>query len=83
MSTTPIITKQDALDYHRQRPAGKLAIAPTKPMQTPRDLALAYSPGVAEPCLAIAANVRVHGQGQPSSRYFQWLGSAGPGQPGS
>ncbi len=50
------ITKQEALDYHRQHPAGKLEVTPTKSMRTQRDLALAYSPGVAEPCLAIAAH---------------------------
>ena len=42
-----------ALAYHRAHPAGKLAIVPTKPMETQRDLALAYSPGVAAACLAI------------------------------
>ena len=55
MSTTPI-NKQSALHYHQQAPAGKLSIQPTKPLQTQEDLALAYSPGVAEPCRAIAKN---------------------------
>ncbi|HBH26589.1 MAG TPA: NADP-dependent malic enzyme [Rhodospirillaceae bacterium] len=41
-----------ALDYH-QNPPGKVSLAPTKPMDTQRDLALAYSPGVAAPCLEI------------------------------
>ena len=50
------INKQDALDYHSQSPAGKIEVVPTKPVSTQLDLALAYSPGVAEPCLAIAAN---------------------------
>ena len=50
------INKQDALNYHSQEPAGKLEVVPTKPMSTQLDLALAYSPGVAEPCMAIAAN---------------------------
>ncbi|UOQ65891.1 NADP-dependent malic enzyme [Hymenobacter volaticus] len=50
------INKQDALDYHAQNPAGKIEVVPTKPVSTQLDLALAYSPGVAEPCLAIAAN---------------------------
>ena len=50
------INKQDALNYHSQEPAGKLEVVPTKPMSTQLDLALAYSPGVAEPCKAIAAN---------------------------
>ncbi len=50
------INRQDALNYHSQAPAGKIEVVPTKPMSTQLDLALAYSPGVAEPCLAIAAN---------------------------
>ncbi|MBC6606187.1 NADP-dependent malic enzyme [Hymenobacter sp. BT188] len=50
------INKQEALDYHSRTPAGKIEVVPTKPLSTQLDLALAYSPGVAEPCLAIAAN---------------------------
>ena len=42
--------RQAALDYHSQAPAGKLAIAATKPLFNQRDLSLAYSPGVAAPC---------------------------------
>ena len=42
-----------ALEYHRQAPAGKFQIQPTKPLATQRDLALAYSPGVAAACMAI------------------------------
>src|ERR1700709_1226468 len=49
-------TDQEALDFHRYPTPGKIAIAPTKPMATQRDLSLAYSPGVAIPVLAIAAN---------------------------
>ena len=45
--------KQDALNFHATGRPGKLEIAPTKPLTTQRDLSLAYSPGVAEPCLAI------------------------------
>ncbi len=48
--------KQDALDFHSDGRPGKLEISPTKPLTTQRDLSLAYSPGVAEPCLAIEAN---------------------------
>ncbi|PSQ22471.1 NADP-dependent malic enzyme [Halobacteriales archaeon QS_8_65_32] len=44
---------EDALDYHRAEPRGKIEIATTKPTNTQRDLSLAYSPGVAAPCLAI------------------------------
>ena len=47
---------KDALDYHRRVPAGKLEIAATKPMANQRDLALAYSPGVAEACKIITDN---------------------------
>ncbi|MFY7708528.1 MAG: NADP-dependent malic enzyme [Flavobacteriales bacterium] len=50
------IRKGEALDYHEQGRQGKLEIIPTKPHSSQRDLALAYSPGVAEPVLAIAAN---------------------------
>jgi malate dehydrogenase (oxaloacetate-decarboxylating)(NADP+) len=46
--------RRDALDYHAHGRPGKLAIRPTKPLQTQRDLSLAYTPGVAEPCLEIA-----------------------------
>ena len=49
--------KKDALEYHSKRRPGKIEVVPTKPTQTKRDLSLAYSPGVAEPCLEIAANV--------------------------
>ncbi len=45
-----------ALAYHTQLPYGKIAIVPTKPLMTQRDLALAYSPGVAAACEAIVAN---------------------------
>jgi len=50
------INKQDALDYHEQGQKGKIEVVPTKPMDTQLDLALAYSPGVAEPCNEIAKN---------------------------
>ncbi|MCC7534509.1 MAG: NADP-dependent malic enzyme [Bacteroidia bacterium] len=48
--------KEDALKYHSKGRPGKVAVIPTKPTNTKRDLSLAYSPGVAEPCLAIADN---------------------------
>ncbi len=48
--------RQDALDYHSRGRPGKIAVVPTKPLNNQRDLALAYSPGVAEPCLEIQAN---------------------------
>ena len=45
--------RQDALDYHSLPRPGKIAVVPTKPLANQRDLSLAYSPGVAEPCLEI------------------------------
>src|SRR6478672_3749183 len=45
--------RQDALDYHSTGRPGKIAVVPTKPLTNQRDLSLAYSPGVAEPCLEI------------------------------
>src|SRR6056297_2690223 len=45
---------EDALEYHRSDPPGKIEIATTKPTNTQRDLSLAYSPGVAAPCRLIA-----------------------------
>lgn len=50
------IRKQDALNYHTQGQPGKIEVVPTKMLSTQFDLALAYSPGVAEPCKEIAAN---------------------------
>jgi malate dehydrogenase (oxaloacetate-decarboxylating)(NADP+) len=50
------IRKQDALDYHAMGRPGKIEVVPTKPYSSQRDLSLAYSPGVAEPCLKIAEN---------------------------
>ena len=48
--------RQDALEYHARGRPGKIAVVPTKPLTNQRDLSLAYSPGVAEPCLEIKAN---------------------------
>ena len=45
--------REDALDYHARGRPGKIAVVPTKPLTNQRDLSLAYSPGVAEPCLEI------------------------------
>ena len=50
------IRKQDALNYHMQGQPGKIEVVPTKALTSQLDLALAYSPGVAEPCKEIAAN---------------------------
>jgi malate dehydrogenase (oxaloacetate-decarboxylating)(NADP+) len=48
--------REDALNYHSEGRPGKIAVVPTKPLNNQRDLALAYSPGVAEPCLEIKDN---------------------------
>lgn len=56
MSDSPVDPRQAALDYHQYPLPGKTATAITKPAASARDLALAYSPGVAEPVRAIAAN---------------------------
>ena len=48
--------REDALEYHARGRPGKIAVVPTKPLTNQRDLALAYSPGVAEPCLEIEKN---------------------------
>jgi malate dehydrogenase (oxaloacetate-decarboxylating)(NADP+) len=48
--------RKDALEYHSKGRPGKLEVIPTKPYSTQRDLSLAYSPGVADPCLAIKEN---------------------------
>ncbi len=49
-----MITKEEALRYHSDGRPGKIKLVPTKPTVTARDLSLAYSPGVAEPCREIA-----------------------------
>jgi hypothetical protein len=56
------VTKQQALDYHFGARPGKIEVTPTKPCRTQRDLSLAYTPGVADPCLEIK---------QKSARCFQ------------
>ena len=56
MSQRVKITDQEALDFHAQGKPGKIEISPTKSLMTQDDLARAYSPGVAIPCLAIQKN---------------------------
>src|SRR5471030_1132562 len=51
-----MIRDEDALEYHSQGRPGKIEVVPSKPCMTQRDLALAYTPGVAVPCLKIADN---------------------------
>ena len=48
--------RKDALNYHALGRPGKIEVIPTKPYSTQRDLSLAYSPGVADPCLEIEKN---------------------------
>ncbi|MFT5641791.1 MAG: malate dehydrogenase (oxaloacetate-decarboxylating)(NADP+) [Cyclobacteriaceae bacterium] len=48
------LRKNEALEFHEMKPAGKIEVTPTKPLSSQHDLALAYSPGVAEPCIRIA-----------------------------
>ena len=50
------LSKEQALEYHAKGRPGKIEVIPTKESKTQRDLSLAYSPGVAVPCLEIAAN---------------------------
>jgi malate dehydrogenase (oxaloacetate-decarboxylating)(NADP+) len=50
------VSKQQALDYHEGARPGKIEVTPTKPCRTQRDLSLAYTPGVADPCLEIQKN---------------------------
>ncbi|MFM2128788.1 MAG: hypothetical protein RL477_334 [Pseudomonadota bacterium] len=52
-NSTDRMLDQEALAFHAQGRPGKIEITPTKPLVTQRDLSLAYSPGVAVPCLAI------------------------------
>ena len=51
-----LIRREDALEYHAKGRPGKIEVVPTKETKTQRDLGLAYSPGVAEPCMEIFAN---------------------------
>lgn len=50
------VRRKAALDFHSNEPAGKISVTPTKPLTSQSDLALAYSPGVAEPCMEIFHN---------------------------
>ncbi len=78
----------ESLEYHRRAPKGKLEIVPTKPCSTQHDLTLAYTPGVAEPCLAIHDNpddaYEYTAKGnlvaviQTAPRFWAWATSARP-----
>ncbi len=56
MAKNQVIRKSDILEYHEGGRPGKIEVIPSKPSHSQRDLSIAYSPGVAEPCLEIAAN---------------------------
>ena len=62
--------QQDALAMHKAGRPGKIEIAPTKPLNTQHDLSLAYSPGVAAPCLMIAED--------PANAYEYTANRSGP-----
>ena len=78
------VTDEEALELHSSGRPGKIEITPTKPLTTQRDLSLAYSPGVAAPCLAIQRGpeqgVRLHRQGQPGRGDLERHGGARPRQ---
>src|SRR5260370_5611086 len=67
---------EDALEYHAAAPAGKIAIRATKPCLTQRDLSLAYTPGVAVPCLATEQDPRLAykytAEGHPVAVVTNW-----------
>ncbi len=58
-----MVRRGDALEYHRQERPGKIEVKSTKPCMTQRDLAMAYTPGVAEPCREI---------GRDSDKVFEY-----------
>ena len=53
-----MIRRTDALNYHSEERAGKIEVKPTKPCLTQRDLSMAYTPGVADPCREIETDSR-------------------------
>ena len=80
------ISKQEALDYHQGNRPGKVEVISTKPCRTQRDLSLAYTPGVAEPCLEIQKNPqdaykytgqRQSGRSRDQRNGGAWLGDIG------
>ena len=56
LSAAELALRDAAREYHRSPTRGKISISPTKPLSNQRDLSLAYSPGVAYPCLDIQAD---------------------------
>ena len=69
-------TRKQALDYHAKPSPGKIKVVPTKKYATQRDLSLAYSPGVAEPCLEIendkSNSYKYTSKGNLSCCYHKW-----------
>src|SRR6187431_3412430 len=59
LSPAEAALREAALEYHRHPTPGKISLTPTKPLTNQRDLSLAYSPGVAYPCLDIAADPKL------------------------
>ena len=73
-----------ALEYHRRSPSGKIEVIPSKPCVTQRDLSLAYTPGVAAPCLEIARDpslaAEFTGRANLVGGCYQWVSGVGARQ---
>ena len=67
------IRKQEALDFHEAPPRGKIEVIPTKPLRSQHDLALAYSPGVAVPCLEIQKKTSAKSSQKIRKEYSPYL----------
>ena len=67
------VTKEMALDYHSQGKPGKIEIVPTKPYSSQMDLSLAYSPGVAYPCLEIEEDAQSVYNSYILNEYYDWV----------
>ena len=65
------LRKQQALEYHSKGRPGKIEVVPTKEAKTQRDLSLAYSPGVAEPCKEIFMNKKMFINTLPKETWWQ------------
>ena len=68
METDKKSLRDEALAYHAEGRPGKIEVIPTKPYSTQKDLSLAYSPGVAEPCLEIEKNPDTSSPSSPTGR---------------
>ncbi len=75
------LRREEALEYHSKGKPGKIEVVPTKEAKTQRDLSLAYSPGVAEPCKEIALNkddvYKYTAKGKSGCGDHQWHGCTG------